>query len=72
MPDFRLRSLSLRSRMVSAFHGRVGRMRVQGSILAASICPSSLQNVGAGLRGESVNPAIRFGRIVRNKLDGDG
>src|SRR6266404_1972229 len=34
--------------------------------------PSSLQNVGAGLRGQSVNPAIRFGRIIRNKLDGDG
>src|SRR5258706_1223481 len=34
--------------------------------------PSSLQNDGAGLRDRSVNPAIRFGRIIRNKLDGDG
>ena len=71
MPDAKLWSLSLLSRIVSAIHGRVGG-GVHGSIPPPSICPFSLQNVGAGLRGGSVNPAIRFGRIVRNKLDGDG
>src|SRR2546422_761682 len=39
MPDAKLWSWSLRSRMVSAIPGRVGRMRVQESIPAASICP---------------------------------
>ena len=38
----------------------------------AQIAFSPLLDVGAGLRGWSVNPAIGLGRIVRNKLDGDG
>ncbi len=33
---------------------------------------SSLLDVRAALRGWSVNPAIRLGRIVRNELNGDG
>ena len=72
MPDAKLWSLSLRSRMVSAIHGRVGRMRVQRSIPPASSSPCSLQDVGAGRRGWRVNPAIGLGRIVWNELNGDG
>jgi len=52
-PQAKLWSLSLRSRMVSAVHGRVERMRVHGSIPATSICSSSLQNVGAVRRGST-------------------
>lgn len=33
---------------------------------------SSLLDVRAALRGLSVNPAIRLGRIIRNELNGDG
>jgi len=71
MPDAKLWSLSLLSRIVSAIHGRVAEAHPWINPTAVDRL-SSLKNIGAGVRGGSVNPAIRFGRIVRNKLDGDG
>ena len=64
--------LSGRSVTVSAIPGRAGRCASRDQLTAASICPSSLLEVGAVRRGWSVNPAIRLVRIVRNELDGDG
>lgn len=72
MPDAKPRLLSLRSQIVSAIPGGAGRMRVQGSAHSGGDLRASLHDVGAGRRGWNVNSAIRFVRIERNELDGNG
>ena len=71
MPDAKLWSLSLLPEAYQRSMDAWAEARPWIDPTAVDL-PSCLQNVGAGLRGQSVNPAIRFARIIRNKLDGDG